>query len=172
MYQRKALYHLRHTPSPWLFLSSNKSSFQDREKLGPSALPIVPTLCHIPGAGERGKCSAWQMIQHQELDPLKITLVASCFPRLRRVCPASCPSVLHFQHPGSLLSSGSSVSSETQLGEQCVNGSIYHLVWLASSLGMGARGQGKELVLRLWGSVWDLGKCICWEPCECPNIGK
>lgn len=40
-------------PSPWLFLSSNKSSFQDREKLGPSALPIVPTLWHTPRGLEK-----------------------------------------------------------------------------------------------------------------------
>ena len=112
------------------------------------------------------------MIQHQELDPLKNNIIGLMFPQPMESLPASCPSVLHFQHPGSLLASGSFVSSEAQLGEQCVNGSIHHLVWLTPSLGMGARGQGKELVLGLWGSVWALGKCICWEACACPNIGK
>lgn len=163
MYQRKALYHLRHIPSPWLFLSSNKSSFQDREKLGPSALSIVPTSGITQGAGGRGKCSAWQMIQHQVFDPLKNNISGLVFPQTVESLPVSCPSVLHFQHPGSLLSSGSFVSSEAQLGEQCVNGLF--IIWFGW--------------LHLWGWVPEAkGRSSCWGsgdlfgPLESVFIGK
>lgn len=175
MYKREALSQLLHIPTPWLFLSSNKSSFQDRGKLGTSALAMhgTHTLAYPRGLKREEKCSAWQVIQHQELDPLKNNIGGLMFPQAEECLPCKLPISPAFPAPReSLLFSGSFVSSETQLGEQCVNGSIYHLVWLASSLGMGARGQGKELMLRLWGSVWDLGKCIYWEPCECPNMGK
>lgn len=83
------------------------------------------------------------------------------FPHTMGCLPCKLPISPAFPAPGEpLLSSGSCVSSETQLGDECINGSIYHLLWLASSLGMGARGQGKELVWRLWRSAWGLGKYI------------